>query len=277
MQDSVEKLQKIELDIFREVISVCEKLHLKYFLLGGTLLGAVRHQGFIPWDDDIDIGMMREDYEVFLAKAQELLPKHLFLQTNQTDNWPANFAKIRNSNTTFVETSVGKREMNHGVYIDIFPLDFYPTCKIKQMFFGFKNKIYVEKISSIFTGGTSLHGWRKGLVNCVASLICPTVEIALKKRERLFKKQKQSLLVANHCGAWGKKEIVPVEWYGDGCELSFEGLRVRAPIHYEKWLTQVYGDYMQLPPEEKRVTHHYTDVIDFDKSYTVYQKRRNQS
>ena len=103
MHDVTEQLQVAVLDIFKEFLCVCEKLNLKYYLLGGTLLGAVRHKGFIPWDDDIDVGMLREDYEVFLAHAQELLPDHLFLQTYKTDpGYHHVFAKIRNSNTTFL-------------------------------------------------------------------------------------------------------------------------------------------------------------------------------
>lgn len=76
--------------------------------------------------------------------------------------------------------------------------------------------------------------------------------------------------IANYCGAWGEKEIVPKEWYGEGSLLEFEGLWLNAPKEYDKWLTQVYGDYMKLPPAEKQVTHHYTDIIDLDNSYTKY-------
>ena len=77
-------------------------------------------------------------------------------------------------------------------------------------------------------------------------------------------------MLANHGGAWGRKEIVPIEWYGEGTLLEFEGLSVRAPVAYDKWLSQVYGDYMQLPPADKRRPHHYVDVIDFEKSYREY-------
>ena len=101
------QLKAIELDIFKTIICICEKLNLRYYVIGGTLIGAIRHKGFIPWDDDIDIGMTRKDYNVFLKEAPKLLPEHLFLQTIWSDSEYLNcFAKVRNSNTTFIEKPV---------------------------------------------------------------------------------------------------------------------------------------------------------------------------
>ena len=132
-QEQLQKMQEVEIDLFKAFIEVCQKLQLKYYLLGGTLLGAVRHKGFIPWDDDIDVGMPRKDYEIFIQKAQDLLPEHYFVQTLYSEpTIPYNFCKIRNSNTTFVEYSIKKLNINHGVYIDVFPLDGYPNDKKEQ-------------------------------------------------------------------------------------------------------------------------------------------------
>ena len=146
------ELKKIELEMFKYYLAICEKHDLKYFLIGGTLLGAVRHKGFIPWDDDIDIGMPRPDYEKFLLVAQKELPEHIFLQTHNTDiEYPNCFAKLRNSDTTFIETSCKKLKINHGIYIDIFPLD---GCCIspywKYRLFSFKQRLYNSKISGSF-------------------------------------------------------------------------------------------------------------------------------
>lgn len=271
--ETLKKIQQIETDMLKDFISVCEKLKLNYFLLGGTMLGAVRHQGFIPWDDDIDIGMLRKDYETFLSAAPSLLPSHLFLQTNVSDPaWYANFSKIRHNNTTFIETSSAHLPIHHGVYIDIFPLDDYPESKIKQKVFSFKNRWYTKKIYSAFALNEedSAKTAKGSILNIFYKLTGLTVEKAVQKREKLFKKEKNSSLVANHCGAWGKKEIMPKEWYGESCLLSFEGISATVPKDYDKWLTQVYGDYMQLPPKEKRVTHHFTETIDLDSPYTAY-------
>lgn len=112
---------------------MCDKLKLKYFVIGGTLIGAIRHNGFIPWDNDIDIAMPREDYEKFIKLGQKHLKKNLFIQTYKTDpNYLQNYTKIRDSNTTFIESNVKKHNINHGIFIDIFPLDtLYKFNKIK--------------------------------------------------------------------------------------------------------------------------------------------------
>lgn len=268
------RLKEIELAIFRAFIDVCDKLNLKYYLLGGTLLGAVRHQGFIPWDDDIDVGMPREDYEIFVEKGQALLPKEYFIQTFKTDpDYAANFAKIRNCGTTFLETSVRNCNINHGVFIDVFPLDVYSADKTAQKRFSFKKTLLTIRVSTAFYLPSGTKSFKIKIANALLSVIYPSYQRAIRARERLYTSFKSGTLIANHSGAWGVKEIVPAEWYGEGKILTFEGLTVRAPAHYELWLTQVYGDYMQLPPVEKRVTHHYTDVIDLDTPYTKYMKK----
>ena len=272
----LERLKQIELDIFKQFISVCQKLNLTYFVIGGTLLGAVRHKGFIPWDDDIDVGMPRKDYEIFLQKAQTLLPSHYFVQTHQTDpEYPLNYAKIRNSNTTFIESSVAKRNMNHGTYMDVFPLDFYPDSKLEQLCFDVRFKLPYFRVRSEFTipkecKASALKKVLQSILMGLAKMMYPSADRAIKKRESLMKAYTNTSYLANFCGAWGKKEIVPASWYGEGKLMPFENLSVRVPAHPEKWLTQVYGDYMKLPPKEKQITHHYTDYIDLENSYTNY-------
>ena len=263
------ELQKVEFEILKEFVRVCNELNLTYFLVCGSALGAAKYGGFIPWDDDIDVGMPRDDYEVFLQRAQELLPEKYFVQSFKTDiEWSANFTKIRNCETTFIETSVKKRKINHGVYIDIFPLDWHEDNKYKLKNFNFKNKLYQAAIAKSFYFERSKRNWKWYAIRLLTFFI--PVKTALRKREKLLKSNKGRLYLANYCGAWGSKEIVPYSWYGNGVELEFEGLKVRAPQEYDKWLTNVYGDYMQLPPKEKRISHHYTEVIDFSKSYKEY-------
>ena len=266
-EEDLQQLKEVELEMFKAFISVCEQLGLRYYLLGGTLLGAVRHKGFIPWDDDIDVGMPRADYEIFLEKAQALMPAPYFVQNLRTEKTcPFNFCKIRNSNTTYLESSVAHLPINHGVFIDIFPLDGYPTKQEEKAFFR-TNTLLSWRIQNVFGGPVKKPWWKK----LISVLLMPiSVEQAVQKRETLYCSASNTEKTANYSGAWGAKEIVPTEWYAEGCEVEFEGLAVRAPKEYDKWLTQVYGDYMQLPPEEKRVGHHYVDVFDLNASYVEY-------
>ncbi len=268
-----QELKKVELDIFKQFLQVCKNLNLTYYVLGGTLLGAVRHKGFIPWDDDIDVGMPRADYEIFLQKGQELLPDNYFLQTFITDpEFSANFSKIRNSDTTFIETSFRNHNMNHGVYIDIFPLDYFPDNKTVERKMRIKKWFLSGRVAGSFYYEHRLP-LKSKTKHLACKLVSPSLEKTLLKREELFKSCSISKRIVNHCGAWGEKEIIPADWYGEGCKLEFEGIRVTAPKEYDKWLAQIYGDYMQLPPVEDRIGHHYADVIDLKKSYIEYRNR----
>ncbi len=267
----LEELKCVELELLKAFIKVCDELKLNYYVIDGTLLGAVRHKGFIPWDDDIDVGMPREDYEIFLKKGQELLPEYYFLQNIYTDReYLMSFSKIRDSRTTFIETSVKDRRINHGVFIDIFPLDFSTNeAKLKASFRYLKRTLDFRIGAEFYVSDRS---WKVKLVGLFLKMRYPSIQKALLKREKLFCSMNQGAFLANHSSAWGIKEIVPVEWYGEGADLEFEGIAVKGPVEYDKVLTQIYGDYMQLPPEEKRIAHHYTEVIDLKKPYVCYMK-----
>lgn len=270
-KEQLTKLQQTELEMLKSFIDVCEKLNITYYVVEGTLLGAVRHNGFIPWDDDIDIGIMREDYDKFLEKASELLPSHLFLQTYDTDSgYPRVFAKIRNSNTTFIETAVKDNKMNHGVYIDIFPLDRCDFKKRNSFWFRNKEKLLSLRTTSLFSN-MKLSSKAK-LFRLISCFLYPSAKKALVKLEKMYRSMPNGEMIVNFSGVYGQREIMPKEWYGEGTKISFEGVSVTVPLEYAKVLSQVYGNYMQMPPIEKRVTHHQTEVIDTEKAYEAYLK-----
>ncbi len=267
--EKIAKLKTIEVDILKEFISVCDKLHLKYYIIAGTLIGAIRHKGFIPWDDDIDVAMPREDFEKFIIHGQELLPSHLFLQTNKSDpEFVFNYAKIRNSNTTFIEESNRNCHINSGVFIDIFVLDNFPKGKLRRKFILFKDKVYLTAIGKVFYRKSVSKGLR--LRQKITDLLFSSPYTARDKREKYIRSFKKSGLVHNFSSIYSEKEIVPWEWYGEGVSVNFEGIKVNAPAEYDLLLRHIYGDYMKLPPEEKRVSHHITDVIDLDNPYKKY-------
>lgn len=268
-KSDMNELRRIELNLLKELIRICQKYGLKYYLVGGSCLGAVRHEGFIPWDDDIDVGIPREDYDNFLRFAQSELTEPVFLQTGETDeDYPMNFAKLRDSSTTFVETSLKKMNINHGVYIDVFPLDGYLDSKHSK----FMNRLYMRRINCEYFLPNS-YGISHKLKNILMKMIYPNYRKVRNKRELLISKVpfSESSRVTNYCGAWGEREIMPREYFGNGCVKRFEGLDVVIPERYDLYLSNLYGDYMKLPPLEKRVPHHYCEIIDLNKSYKEHK------
>ncbi|HIW74026.1 MAG TPA: LicD family protein [Firmicutes bacterium] len=251
-------LQKVELGLLHQFDAICRKEGLAYFLLGGTALGAVRHGGFIPWDDDVDVGMPRPDYERFLRTAPALLPAHLFLQDYHSE--PAyflSFAKLRDNRTLFKETVSAHLPIHQGVYLDIFPLDGGPADPQEAEALLKKMKLYRFSLLNRRTDYIR----KKSLPASLAlSLMAPFVsrDACFRKIDALCTKYPygSSPSVANWHGAWGTKEVVPAAFFGEGKPMPFEDMLCPVPQDYDGYLTSLYGDYRRLPPEEKRVSHH---------------------
>lgn len=265
-------LQCAVLEIFKNYIAVCNSLHLRYYLVCGSALGAVKYGGFIPWDDDLDVGMPREDYEVFLAKGSDYLPKHLFLQNYRTDkNFPHVYSKLRNSDTTLIESGVAHLEMNHGIFIDIFPLDGYPSemCDAKRLVrrkrvlswkqycaLNDRSKLKIRVRNKIFR----MLGYHK------------RTQRTLQQIDELISgwSTDASEILCNHGNWQGQKEIAPKWHYGKGTKCTFEGVDVIIPEKYDDYLTQKYGDWRNDPPKDKQKAHHDILVLDTQKPYTDY-------
>lgn len=281
MEINIRDIQLKELEILKEFIIVCNKLNVKYFLDSGTLLGCIRHEGFIPWDDDIDVSMPREDYELFLKKGQELLPKRFFLQTYETDpEYTMNFAKIRNSETTFIETTVKNLKINHGLYIDIFPIDGYkPNKKIKNFI---NKKIYTLcnlQINKKYILPKKDENLKEKIQMLVSNILYgkKTIKQIIIKKDRIAKKYeyKNCDYVGMYCYPtvpisknYLEKEVFDTEY------RKFEDIpNASVPKKYDEYLKNIYGNYMKLPPKEKRVAHHYNEIIDLEKSYKLYERK----
>lgn len=273
-----ERLKQCQLLMLKEYIHVCRELGLRYFVFGGTLLGAVRHHGFIPWDDDIDVAMPRTDYERFLEKGQALLSGRYFLQTFRTDpEFPANFAKIRDSQTTFIERSISSKRVHHGAYIDIFPLDFYPDgffprTKLELQRFFMKMRISNE---FLYPEDDPLpKAILRRLLGQFSRLLYTDSTQTLEKREKLHTSVPEGTRMCNYSCARCWTGSFPAEWISESCELLFEDITVTAPARYHELLCHFYGDYMTLPPPEKRVGHHMATTIDLERPYTYYLKNQ---
>ncbi|MDF2567632.1 MAG: lipopolysaccharide cholinephosphotransferase [Oscillospiraceae bacterium] len=262
--EELQRIKETELEILEKIHYLCEKHHLRYYLLGGTLLGAVRHKGFIPWDDDIDIGIPRKDYEKFLEIAQKELPDFLTVQApGIVKPYPYFFAKVVNNRTTLVEDVVKHLGITTGVYVDIFPLDGFPsdqrTLKAHYKRFKLQDKIRNFWIRDPHT--------KTSIKRVLATLIHNFVNLEKLqiRNQKLLSKYDfdTSELVGNCVGAWGKKEIVPKEFIGEPKLYEFENKRFYGVEDSDNYLKRIYGDYMELPPPEKRKSHHrYT--IKFD-------------
>lgn len=277
-KDTQDKIKRVELELLKNFIDVCDKLELEYFAVGGTLLGAIRHGGFIPWDDDIDIGMMRKDYEIFKKEAQRLLPNHIFVQCLETEkSCPFNFIKLRDSNTTFIESSISNLNINHGIYIDIFPYDEYPEDYCKQKRVDLKKIILTKSISRIFNHNSNTEKKTpfSKLTDIISFVLYPNIKNSLYKREKLYTEynKSDSKLIINYNGAWGKREIAEKVWFKNLKIVPFEDVKLKIPVEYDLYLKKMYGDYMTFPPKEKQISHHYTKVIDVEKPYTYYINR----
>lgn len=270
------EMKNVELDLLKVFISICNKHNLQYFLLGGSCLGAVRHGGFIPWDDDIDVGMPRKDYDLFQEIASKELSEHIFLQNHETDpEYVPCFAKLRDSNTTFIEKSCSHLRVNHGIYIDIFPLDGFTRSKWKKSLFFIQKYSYSYRIGQEYVDGKehiANERFYKKLLKKIILFRYRNLKYTVKKNDKLYRRFKYEKcdLIANHGGAWGQKEIVPKDYFGEGTKGVFEDVEVMLPEKYHEYLTALYGDYMTPPPPEKRVGHHYYTIVDTKKSYTNY-------
>lgn len=258
----LEQLKQIELDILKSFHQYCTKHNLRYFLTGGTLLGAVRHKGFIPWDDDIDVFMPRFDYEKFISSfpADPLNKTLQVATTTSLKGYYLPFAKLMRRDTVLKEQVSSKLQL--GVYMDIFPLDnmsddYETACKL------FHTTSYLRKMLALknITFSSSRTYW-KNLVLLIGKMsICclPRTYILKKltKKARIYENEQLSRFVcATVMGTYGIKEILEGECYSQTVLLPFENGVFYAPKGYHIILEHFYGNYMQLPPKEKQKTHH---------------------
>lgn len=261
--EELAKLKKIEIEILKTLIDVCDQLGIEYFADGGTCLGAIRHGGFIPWDDDIDVGMTRTDYERFLKEAPALLPENYILQTPHNEkNSPFVFSKVRVNGTEFIEYSCRGIKMHHGVYVDIFPYDEmandlqqaqkdYKRCKMRSRLFGWRQlpRTYQPPVGMMARLQAIIRKILHTVLQVVpASFLLRRVDaVRMKyygKDTGWLGKSFESKLVRHK-----RETIFPTK------KWTFEGLQINIPGDHDQYLTNLYGDYMTFPPEEERVGH----------------------
>lgn len=267
------QLQKRQRDLLEQFARACDRLGLTWYLVRGSALGAVKYGGFIPWDDDVDVALPRRDYDVFVEQAQSLLPPHLFVQTYHSDPaFPKLSCKLRDSETTCVEAPYRKLPIHHGVFLDVFPLDGYPEDSREQVRFERALRWYLRQTSCAL----ELPRRRRSAALCALLRL-----LGCHKRTHRILPRLENVLRGDppegsalwfSCGNFRGRPIPERrEVYGNGAEMTFEGLPVRVPEQYDRYLRTRYGDYLADPPMEEQVGHHDYVTLDLDTPCAEYR------
>lgn len=275
------KLHQDILKIMDEVDRICKENNLRYYLMCGSCLGAVRHQGFIPWDDDLDIAMPRVDFDRFIELLQndnKVLNNSFYLRWVTTEKYyNHSFAKVCLKDTLFQEDD-GVASQKAGIFIDIFPLDYCDAYN-----HGKERKNYLIKILGyclLYKGSehTNVNSIKTWLIKIVASLfsnrtIYKWISCIIEPRN--VNQANYQVIYATPYPI--RKMIFPKMWHGDGKKLLFEGRYYSCPFEAEAYLNQIYGkDFMQLPPENKRKSHYPIRVVFSDGEEMLFERTRNK-
>ena len=263
----IKRMQAIELEMLKEVDRICRENNIRYQADGGTLLGAVRHGGFIPWDDDVDIRMLREDYDKFCEICKkELDSEKYFLQTTETDSgYRWGYARILKKNTYFLRKNQEMLTMKRGIFIDIFPCDGMPENRISKNIYNFTcffaRKILYSPIGAKYETNILKRQLYKILKNVPKKFAIYLFHILIEKYRNKNTKLIRTL------GWNGSEENIGFQrsWMLKSCELDFEDMKIKAPVEYKEFLTFMFGEnYMTPPPESDRVPKHTATEIKFE-------------
>lgn len=260
------KLQNIILNIMKYIDDLCEKHQIEYYIIGGTALGAVRHGGFIPWDDDLDIAMTRYNYDKFLTICEtELNKEDFFLQVGRT-GWPLYFSKLRLKGTLFEEVGAGDEiaKDNRGIFVDIFPLDMASNHKFGRIWQYLCSKLLIAQAVS------TRHYKTSSIMKKMVMML--SFPLRFRTIEHFFFKQvtKYNCRDTKYIGDFFeisklKDASYPNRIWGKPKKVEFENTFLYAPEMIDDYLTYYFGNYMKLPPLENRVCGHHNGI-----SYGIY-------
>jgi lipopolysaccharide cholinephosphotransferase len=271
-QLTMAETQAISLEVLRTVADICEQQGLRYALIYGTLIGAVRHHDYIPWDDDVDIMMPRPDYDKLLAYLSENIQNYPNLKVFNRDTCPDYpYMITRISDDRYVIEMENEKPYGMGVFIDIYPYDGLGVTKKEAVAYGLKG----DRLSSLCYQASRDHFAMETTKSPLRKLLKYPVYLLAKLFGKDFFQNKLEKLArvkdyetSEYIGcviwlSWGEKDIFPRKWFDETIMMPFGKYEFRVPKYYDQVLRHEYGDYMQLPPEEERIGHHF---------YKVYEK-----
>lgn len=259
------KIQALELTMLLEFDRLCKKNSISYTLAGGTMIGAVRHKGFIPWDDDVDVYVLRDDFnKIRKIFPEELKSAGIFYQSHYTDkNYYYQFDKLRMNDTIFKETFLANHKINHGVFIDIFPIDYIPN----NLFFRLNQYIEYRLLRLILMCKYININARKGGKKYLAFIIrllffWLNINKVYKRSEQIAQKYLDKrgkcdfVRNLNSVGSDGTKETYALRDFKELKRIEFESNLLSISVNYDQMLKKIYGNYMELPPKFERKTRH---------------------
>lgn len=266
------KLWQIEIDLFMVFDDICKKYDIEYFFIAGSALGATRHKGFIPWDDDIDIGMLRPELDKFLAVAENHLPQNVFLSTgNNEDKRFDGLIRLRDKNSTGVIVDEVFKDCNKGVFIELYPFDNVPNSRLLRKIQAFKSRFYYHALCSYCY---RKKGFKEALFRSYTNLFSYNKVYRKYIKNCTKYNKKNTIYVDTPALPMYQKGEINLYFYSDVKEteyVDFEYIKVKIPKGNDRCLKIMFGDYMQLPPIEERGAHH-NQYVYYDpyKSYNEY-------
>lgn len=270
MKTDLEKIQSIILQTVQRIHDFCEEHQITYFLIGGGLIGAVRHGGPIPWDDDIDIGMPRPDYERFIRLASSIGDPYVVSTLHSDPDYIYGFAKCYDTRTSVTEDL--SPPFTRGVWVDIFPMDgTFDNPAFRRLHFAAARGLKAVLASRCGAFQPSKQRRLALLARRTVALISHVISIRALHRllhaVLRLRDYRSSNLVGNMLGRWGARELGNRSALESQIDVPYAGHTFKIPAGYHEYLNTVYGDYMKLPPEEGRVPDHSTNDIYLDQSY----------
>lgn len=257
--EELRRMQLVQLDMLCEIDRICKKCDIKYNIIAGTLLGAVRHKGYIPWDDDADTAMLREEYNKFRTACETELDKskYFFEDHVTTKGYRWGFGRLMRKDTLYVRAGQEHMPYTQGVFVDVFPLDGVPNNYVLRCLHCFKcfciRKIMWSAVGRIADKRAFMRVWFSLLYKIPEKTLFNIYEKFIEKSNRKNTEYVRILTFPTPNKTYGYKR----KWYEKSAPIEFEGKIFDGIADYDEYMTFKFGDYMQLPPQEQRTGHHY--------------------